>query len=153
MSGRRVHLVLYREFDACKPIRPVGLTPITEDARILFELLVCVFRLSVSLWSTRRGQALRDAQEWVQSTHEVEDKLRAAVRNYDEGKSFQTWSRYLPAACFDVIVLTQGINRTILDKRSTIVSAKNDKQDVPQTNLFVDCVTDRAQRDFMIPFH
>ncbi len=65
LLGCAMNSVIMREFGKREPITPVCLSVIDEDSKILFDLLVNSFSLSISLWVEGCGRVRCDVKHSV----------------------------------------------------------------------------------------
>jgi hypothetical protein len=80
------NLVVVVEFRHGQPVRPIVLQEVGENPKILLDVLVDTFGLSIGLWVIGRRGVRLYAQELQQIPHEVSHELCPSVTNHHLGQ-------------------------------------------------------------------
>ena len=76
-----VYTTVQDEFCGWKVSYPIVLSNVSEETKVLLNLLICSFCLTIRLGVIGRGEGMVDTQSLVKGLHEACSKLRAAVRD------------------------------------------------------------------------
>ena len=86
-GGRRVGPGIMHILRKWEPAMPSGLTVVDENAEILFEPLICAFRLAVSLGVVSGAYVLFDIKDAAKFLREVGGEAGISVRNNLSGSA------------------------------------------------------------------
>ncbi len=99
LACHAVNLVVMGELSKQEPIAPVGLSVVDEDLKVLLDLLINLFGLSIGLWVECSGGVRHDVKHSIEFLHELRDELWSSIGDHGCQHS---------VSCIDMVVENSG---------------------------------------------